>query len=544
MNVIGPGIILHYTIIQHSFLFYLVSQAVAYLLYPLLGWLADVYFTRYKFVLFSFITMMVAAILMIVTASLLLKFPQYHEIYTLGGLSVIGSLIGMGLFESTAIQFGIDQMVDPTSIDFIPSTFVRWYYWACNLGQLVILCVAIGVQTYFSQCTIKVEVPDASDYDSYLLRMTFTAFLFMAAIQLVCACVGLCLLVRSKRHLNTEQMDEHPLKLFYRVLRYAWEHTRLEYRSAFTYWSAKPPSRIDFGKNEHGGPFSTKEVEDTKLFLFIFLLLLSLLGFHLSGHGYSLVDHLMRRQCPSYWVMVLVGDPMHITILTVIIGVPVYQWIIVRCCQNCAPSMCKRMGLGLLCCLIKNVIEVVVHATMARRNHCKPDKTFPFASCFALQSEFDINGTCSSVTEFTNDTFFCDESNTPFLLLILINVLQGLSFLLVFMTALQFICVQATFRMKGPLIGLWYALLAVGYLLVEVPETFITDSATWEIFNEVKAFLIFLSLMVYVCVFRRYCQYQRDMEPTLQFMVEEVFSRRMDQEERERRPLLHSFENS
>ena len=49
--------------------------------------------------------------------------------------------------------------------------------------------------------------------------------------------------------------------------------------------------------------------------------------------------------------------------------------------------------------------------------------------------------------------------NLIFLLLIIPYVLHGLAYLLVFMTALEFICAQAPLRLKGILIGIWYALL-------------------------------------------------------------------------------------
>ena len=47
MSVIGSDIVIYHCFNEDGTLVVLVSQAVAYLLYPLLGWLADVYFTRY-----------------------------------------------------------------------------------------------------------------------------------------------------------------------------------------------------------------------------------------------------------------------------------------------------------------------------------------------------------------------------------------------------------------------------------------------------------------------------------------------------------------
>ena len=124
--------------------------------------------------------------------------------------------------------------------------------------------------------------------------------------------------------------------------------------------------------------------------------------------------------------------------------------------------------------------------------------------------EIGLNCTCSNITDLTDHQFFCKQNDTPFFFLLIPSVLQGLSFLLVFMTALEFICAQAPLRLKGLLIGLWYASLAVNYLLVGVAEAFITDSNSWEIFNKVKAFRIFLFLMFYLCVSKSYRYRKRD----------------------------------
>ena len=48
MSMIGSDIFFYHTIHKDATLSFLASQSLAYLLYPLLGWLADVYFTRYK----------------------------------------------------------------------------------------------------------------------------------------------------------------------------------------------------------------------------------------------------------------------------------------------------------------------------------------------------------------------------------------------------------------------------------------------------------------------------------------------------------------
>ena len=78
MTVIGSDILLYHTVAHDGTLVYLLTQAVTYLLYPLLGWLADVYFSRYKFVLFSFIATIVATLLTTITSVLFVYIYEYR----------------------------------------------------------------------------------------------------------------------------------------------------------------------------------------------------------------------------------------------------------------------------------------------------------------------------------------------------------------------------------------------------------------------------------------------------------------------------------
>ena len=197
MSVIGSDFPLFHTINNDGVLALLISQSVAYLLYPLLGWLADVYFTRYKFVLFSFIIMIVSSILLSAVAAVFLNFIHERGIFILGGLAIFTSLIAMGLFESTAVQFGMDQMPEASSDQL--SMFVHWYYWSCNVGRLIALYVCLGVLLFYSQCHIAVEMQDPSDlyhelHPSYF-TVVFSAILILAGLQLTCGCIGLCVLV-------------------------------------------------------------------------------------------------------------------------------------------------------------------------------------------------------------------------------------------------------------------------------------------------------------------------------------------------------------
>ena len=423
------------------------------------------------------------------------------------------------------------------------STFIHWYNWSCCIGQVISVYILSGVLEYFSHCTINLNLGHPENIRNVLFPHYFTiacsVVLIMAILQFVCACVGLCLLVYYKKHLNIDRTGENLLKLIYKVLKYAWKHTCPERRSAFTYWEEDIPPRIDLGKSKYGGPFTTEEVEDTKTFFSILLLLLSMIGFRLSGNGYSAETDFMKNQCPSHWVMVTIGDPLLPIFLTTILGVPLYE-VVRKCCPNYNPSMLKRMEFGLFCCLVKEAVTIIIQTTMNGNESCEHFDTNTIDSCYFLFIDLNINGTCLSISNATNNLFYCDQNNTPFLLLLIPNILQGLSFFLVFMTALEFICAQAPLRLKGLLIGLWYALLATNYLLVEVPELFTVSSLSWTIFHAVKAFAIFLSLMMYMCVSNRYQYRLRDEVVNERFLVEEIYERELnlaEEYERENAPL-------
>ena len=541
LNVIGSDVMFYHTADKDATSVYYISTAIAYLLYPLLGWLADAYFTRYRFVHVAFILVIAAMVLMIVVGIIFLFSPQ--RIYFLVfGLSIIISVLGIGLFESTAIQFGMDQMPEATSRQL--STFIHWYYWSCNVGQLIVLYIMVGILTYFSHCTLllKFETPYDDPYKDYIhpyeFKISCTVLLFIAVLQLLMACVGLCLLVHFKECVKIDRIGDHPIKLLYQVLKYAWYHKSPVNRSAFTYWEEDIPVRIDLGKMKYGGPFTTEEVEDTKTFFRIFLLLLTLVGFHLSNNGYSLLEQLTKTQCSSNWTLMFVGEKLHITLIIILIGVPAYQSL-AHVCQKyapkifglgtrLAPNMLKRMGFGLLCCLLKVVIEIVIHALFSGGTTCHHIDPISIDSCFFLRSQFLNNGTCTTVTNLTSNKFFCNESETAFLWLLIPRLLHGFGILFVFMTTLEFICAQAPLRLKGLLIGIWYALLAIGYILDLVEPMFTTGRIAWEVLYEVKAFLIFLSLMLFVCVSKRYRYRQRDEVVNEQFLVEEIYEREIN----------------
>ena len=48
------------------------------------------------------------------------------------------------------------------------------------------------------------------------------------------------------------------------------------------------------------------------------------------------------------------------------------------------------------------------------------------------------------------------------------QILHGFGYMLVFLTVLEFICAQTPFRLKGFMVGIWYAMLSVKFFITTI----------------------------------------------------------------------------
>ena len=311
----------------------LLFWAYCFLSYPLLGYIADVSLTRYRtlkcsfiFVIVGFTFLSIGLILSLISISI-----KKESLFTRAN-SYIQDIIatplialvttGVGLFEANALQFGLDQLLEAPTPKLI--AFIHWYYWTHNVVQLVTMYLIFGLIA--TEKTVNQLQPFEAQVIGDSVLSLLVAILGLAAVG------SLVLLHKSKSHLYILKVGLNPFKKIYRVLKYSWNHKVPEHRSAFTYWEEDIPRRIDLGKNKYGGPFTNEEVEDTKTFLRILPLLLCLFGYHLAGDGYSAPDQLQRTSCPSLPVLLLIVlNPLHMSTLVVVVGIPLYRLIINKC---------------------------------------------------------------------------------------------------------------------------------------------------------------------------------------------------------------------
>ena len=155
----------------------------------------------------------------------------------------------MGGFQGNIIQFGLDQLHDASTTEI--KSFIIWY---------VITIIGAGFVVEFNFSCLNEQ------------HRLFILLFICLSLSLALIALAYC-----NHWLIKEPATRSPLKLIYKVIKFAIVTKHPRCRSAFTYCEDELPSRIDFGKNKYGGPFTTEQVEDVKTFLRL-IPLISLFG--------------------------------------------------------------------------------------------------------------------------------------------------------------------------------------------------------------------------------------------------------------------------
>ena len=184
------------SLLQISRLCFAGAQATAYLLYPLLGWLSDVYFTRYKVIRLLFIVVCIvevlivsAAIAVLVDSNIVFEKVPTIILLLMAVPLIILMLISLGLFEANEIQFGMDQLLESSSDQL--SSFINWYYWSSHIGHFILFLITITMVGIHSSCLIP-----ASNYIQPVNDYIQGHLMFCAVpLHLVLGIAGLVLLI-------------------------------------------------------------------------------------------------------------------------------------------------------------------------------------------------------------------------------------------------------------------------------------------------------------------------------------------------------------
>ena len=434
--------IISFSNIQNHGLLFSIQLVAGSLTLPIAGWLADIYFGRYKVIHWSMVTMWVTFVL--ATANLVIERLVVYSYSVLvkryvNGILMIIAAVGFCGFVVNITHFGIDQLHD-ASTDEITS-FISWFMWCALCSQFITDCIQSGlnyIQTepqLFGTLVICVQLSAALSVD----------LLF-------------------NRWLVQEPVTPNPFKLVFKVLKYAKDFKKPRYRSAFTYCEDELPSRIDFGKSKYGGPFTTEQVEDVKTFLR--MLTLCITGS--MSVGVTIAVLMLKHRISTQ----LKVGPGTLTVLELfehswVVLIPLYEFIFYPIFNRylVAVRSQTKFSLGFLL-HIATTLALLMIDVMARHNYL----------------EYSTSNLTASTIKCL---FYLEDSDAwsvslDYRWMAIPDFLYSLSVTLLGIGAIEFIVAQSPYPMRGLLVGSGYSILSLSTaLIVAVSIPFTRRLSVW-----------------------------------------------------------------
>ena len=507
--------------------------AIVLTLYPISGFIADIYCGRLKTVVASAIFILLSLVVISgVTLIMTLDDVQFYysstHYYTSHKLSrsdlvllILAALffiVGLAGYQANYIQLGLDQLLEAPS-EYL-GLFTHWAVWSFSLTSSFIIAL-----TTMIKCTPLKQLLTLS-------RETLPVP-FLLAVMLV----ALLFIGYWKRHwFYFEPGQYNPYKTVFQVLKFAKKHKRPLRRSAFTYSDDCIPSRLDFAKERFGGPFTTEQVENVKTFFRLLLLLITLgptyvilvpaspsffplFGQHI-GRDY-------RHHCTIQEAWALMVEIGGLSALLSSSLMPLYIWFVYSALKRKPLKILTRLKLGIvLSCLgifSMFVIDVAGHSIKIAGS----------------DNETEIQ--CMFHVAKQNDTVQYQPLNMHWSVLIPPSLFFAVGPPIVRATTLEFISAQSPHSMKGLLVGISFAIQGVfqlcGHLTV-LPLS-LTNPWVGERISPIIScgFSYFLftclvgltGLIIFSIMAKKYKYRKRDDENFSQIKVEEVYSRYLTQ---------------
>ena len=471
------------------------------LVLPFAGWLADVYFKRYKVLVFSIVTMWISAVLLtaIFVVETIVPFTNYIQVVLLVSIG-----IGYGCFQANVIQFGIDQLTDASTDEIV--SFINWYVWSdISSGTIVDL---------ISLCTGQRE--------QFIAPLLLSVNLSIAA-GLIFWCNDV---------LIKEPVTINPFKLIHRVLWYAIRHERPEGRSAFTYCEDELPSRLDFGKSKYGGPFTTEQVEDVKTFfrgLWLVVIVGVVVGMtNEKNFQRALLDAKMEgietKLCPLTFFFT------DIYYIAVTFMIPLNEIILFPIFHRCTPSTYRRYWktiVGMIVQLGRYITLITLIAVAHNTNMPHNNYTTPCLFQDIINGpEYVLNGTISlGIIDYR--------------LYSILEVMSAMSYIMILVGATEFLCAQIPYSMKGLIVGIFYGSMVLSLALNRTISKVFSrlKSSVWKAmvlsscefwYLQIKLIFLLIAITSSLLVAVYYKKRKRDdVLPNEQIFAERYYSKKL-----------------
>ena len=484
-----------------KFYLYYSIIGITVLLCPIFGWIADTYWGRYRMIRRSLLLAWLATIVICLLSIIPDDLPHVHLIKEVSDITlVILSLFSLGGLLVNIVQFGVDQLPDASSTDIV--SFSNWCAWVWNIGIL------IGALALSQICICQ--------------RYTAVAKLLLPA----CTTLSLCLDYNFNHLLIKEPVSDNPLKLIYRVMHYAWKNKYPRQRSAFTYCDDKRYSRINFAKKKFGGPFTTEQVEDVKTFwriFFNFMMAFLCIGFIMNVQlvatdmRYQLKNWNSKPESNIQCSIKIISkcyqqqSVYHLGYLVIAIVIPLHEFILHRFIGR--PSSFKKFMIGLFFALM----SVIGYFSLEVAGHVK------------LQAD-TTNATCLLEKDSNSPTLPID-----FKWIVIPECLRSFSSFFMITSAIQFICAQSPYSMKGLIAGIAYSFLGLSYLISYIVLIPITHAAhkwpptkygcgTWYLLSA-SIILLLMFILAYILIWKYKKRQRGDILPNEHIFAIDYYSR-------------------
>ena len=368
-------------------------------------------------------------------------------------------LVAGGVFQANAIQLGRNALGNVNSPE--RSAFVHWYYWATYIPTFAAALI-IGAEYWSSSQVTYVLL-------SVVLLVSMIAF--SASLLIICAVCYSC----SKRRGGSAKLPPvvvNPVKQICRV-------TRLALRS--------PPKpgldcgfldRLNQTRQSLGGLADDEEVDNVTNFWLLLALMASLYGFFLWDDMWAMpfTNAVIDNTNSIPWGL----SSQATTSVIVFIAVPVYQITIRPLLGKHSPPLLGRILVGLILQIIS--LSTVTWSSIATTLQLGSDVLSDVCN-------FNFKG------NIYTDGYYAGEGIDCFILIIP-QVINGFSQLLVFPAVIELILSDAPLVMQGLLIGLWYAMQSI-HILMGVLET-VTCAVYYWPYYIVKIILVLASSIAFV----------------------------------------------
>ena len=372
----------------------------------------------------------------------------------------------------TLLPLGLDQMPDASAFNI--SSFISWTVFIFLIG------IFLNDTLHFIRDHCLVET-NQQDF-----------FLILAFISTFCAStITICTFLLQPKWFIDVSKSSKSLQTIYQVLKFASKHKAPLCRSALTYWEEDIPSRIELGKSKYGGPFTTEQVEDVKTVLRLLALSVPLsiaMVVISSNTRFSNVSFLVSTSCTANIIRLFTTRTSWYSVL----GIVVYQFVVYPIFGIKISSILKRIGAVISIMTLLNFV------------------------CLVLELVHYFSSASKTITD--RIVFFLYPCTTGILGPVLV------------ISAVEFICAQSPYNMRGLSVSFFEVIFSLTNLLSwDVYYSFFLKYCTEQwcslLSFSSKTVFCLIGLLLFGVFSRWYKLRVRDEDYYAQRVIEEVYDR-------------------